>query len=61
LADGTERERPWCTINLDWHGEGRLTEVLVLDGNPLLGTQLLAGSLVQIEMADGGEVLIEPL
>lgn len=34
---------------------------MVLEGVPLLGGALLNGYLLQIEMTDGGEVLLEPL
>ncbi len=61
LADGTRRERPFHKIIVDWHDEPRLAEALALDGNPLLGAELLAESLLQAEMTDGGEVSVEPL
>ena len=48
-------------IMLDWNGETRTTEVLVLEGEPLLGTVLMRENLLQVEMTDGGEVIIEPL
>ena len=61
LADGTRRERPFHKIMVDWHDEPRLAEVLALDGNPLLGTELLAASLLQAEMTDGDLAAVEPL
>lgn len=61
LADGTLRHRPYYELLLDWEEEPRRTEVLVIEGNPLLGVELLSGSLLQIEVVDGGEVSIEPL
>lgn len=61
LADGTLRNRPYCDVILNWQGEVRRTEVLIMEGNPLLGVELLADCLLQIEMTDGGEVTIEPL
>lgn len=48
-------------IALDWNSESRTTEVLVLEGEPLLGTVLMRENLLQVEMTDGGEALIEPL
>ena len=38
----------------------RLIEVLVLAGNPLVGTTLLYACHLQVEIADG-DVLISPL
>ncbi len=61
LADGTERARPVFRILLEWESEWRPTEILSLDGTPLLGVNLLEGSLLQIEMMSGGQVMIKPL
>ena len=61
MADGTERECFVGTLSLDWDDETRPTEVLVLEGNPLLGMLLLEGSHVHIEATNGGEIVIEPL
>ncbi|MGI4792065.1 MAG: hypothetical protein ACRYFS_24850 [Janthinobacterium lividum] len=61
LATGQEFRCPYCSIMLEWDGEVRLTEVLVLEGDPLLGTVLLREYLILVEMTDGGEISIEPL
>jgi clan AA aspartic protease len=62
LADGTTLFSPYYRIMIDdWEGEARLTEVLLLDGQPLLGVNLLSGYLLQMEMTEGGEVAIDPL
>lgn len=61
LADSFARSQPSFEVVLEWDDEPRPTEVLVLEGIPLLGSVLLAGSLLQAEMTDGGEVSIEPL
>lgn len=61
LADGSVRLRPFYQITLEWDEEERPVDVIALDGNPLLGVELLEGNLFQAEMADGGEVLVEPL
>jgi len=61
LANGDIIVAPYCEIYLSWDGEPRRTEVAIIDGNPLLGVELLEGNLVQIEMTIGGEVHIEPL
>lgn len=39
----------------------RWVEILELEGRPLLGTSLLDGHLLQVEVTEGGEVLVEPL
>ena len=61
LADGTTVYSPYYRLLLEWDGEERLTEVLLLDGSPLLGVNLLNETLMQIEWTEGGEVSIESL
>ena len=61
LADYTERIVPHYLAEIDWHGERHRIEIMALDGRPLIGNALLRGSLVQIEMREGGDVEIEPL
>jgi clan AA aspartic protease len=61
LADGTLRHIPHYEISFDWLEEERLTEIIALEGRPLLGSMLLEGCSVLIEMQDGGEVEIERL
>ena len=36
-------------IMLDWNSESRTTEVLVLEGEPLLGTVLMRENLLQVD------------
>jgi predicted aspartyl protease len=62
LAGGAMERRPFYEIVIEWEDEQeRLTEVTALDGgNPLLGNGFLRDNLLQIEMAEGGEVTIEP-
>ena len=61
MADGSIRRRPHYEIFLDWNEEPRLTQILVLEGVPLLEGLLLRDYLLQIEVTDGGEVSVEPL
>jgi len=61
LADGSRGRRPLYRIDMDWDEDRRPTDVLLLESTPLLGVNLLAGSLLQAQMTDGGEVSIEPL
>ena len=55
------RERPLYEMTLIWKDEERITEVLALENQPLLGVGLLEGNLLQAEMLTGGEVSLEPL
>ncbi|MBC8134698.1 MAG: hypothetical protein H8F28_02290 [Fibrella sp.] len=50
-------EIPWK----DDDGETRHIEVLVLNGNPLVGTNFLANTLLTVELTEGGEVSAESL
>jgi clan AA aspartic protease len=61
LADGTFRPRPHFEVSIEWEGEERLAEVVLMDNEPLLGVELMAGYLLQVELEDGGEVSLEPL
>lgn len=61
LANGQHLQCRTYEIMLDWDDELRPTEVLVLEGDPLMGTVLLRDHLLQVEMMDGGEVALEPL
>ncbi len=61
LADGTFRLRPYHELMLVSDDGARRTEVLQIEGNPLLGVGFLSENLLQAEMTDGGEVLVEPL
>lgn len=61
LADGTLRQRPSHELMLEGDEEPRRTEVLEIDGNPLLGVVFLSDNLLQVEMTDGGEVTVESL
>jgi len=61
MADGSQQARAYYEIDLEWQEEDRMTEVLVLDSQPLLGVGLMEGHLLQAEMLTGGEVSLEPL
>jgi clan AA aspartic protease len=61
LADQSERHTAHYQILLNWKEEQRPTEVLLLNGYPLMGNLLLEGYSLYVEMTDGGEVLIESL
>lgn len=61
LATGQHFLCSSLNILLDWNDDLRPTEVLVLEGEPLLGTVLIREYLLQSEMTEGGEVSVEPL
>lgn len=59
LASGEEAEMREFTGVVSWHGQSRQVIVLATGDEPLLGTSLLSGSRISIDMRGGGEVLIE--
>ena len=61
LANGQYLKCRTYEITLDRNDEPRQTEVLVLEGDPRLGTAIRRGHLLQMEMMDGGDVSIEAL
>ncbi|MBC8141905.1 MAG: clan AA aspartic protease [Armatimonadetes bacterium] len=61
IANGSEVPSPVYQAEIEWLDETRTVEILVLDGNPLLGTGLLAGCNANIEAVEGGEIVIELL
>jgi len=61
LGDGTLLECPVYQLKLDWDEESRTVEVIALEHNPLLGTMLLEGCHLDMDMSEGGEVVIERL
>lgn len=61
LADSSVARRAVYEAVVEWEEEERITDVLVLDGNPLLGMIFLDGYHIHIEDSSGGEVVIEPL
>lgn len=60
LADGTQIECPVCYITLLWDNEPREVEVLILGRTPLLGTLFLQNCHLDIDLSEGGDVIIEP-
>jgi clan AA aspartic protease len=59
LADGTIVEVPVYSVELNLSGEEREVEVISLASRPLLGTLLLDGCRLEIDMEEGGEVVVE--
>ena len=62
LADGTFGKESRYIATIQWDGDNREVEILSLrTGVALLGVELLADNRLTIDLADGGEVSIEPL
>ena len=61
LAGKVVRYTDAFRVDVIWDGAPRRLEAMSVDGSPLLGGMALDGSLLQVEMRDGGEVTIEPL
>jgi clan AA aspartic protease len=62
LANGEERRFDIHLGSVAWlEGDDRDVEVVIMDGEPLFGTGLLDGMLLQVEGSQNGEVLIQPL
>ena len=59
LADGTIRECPAYNVSLNWGGNNIEVQAVILEGRPLLGTILLDGCLLSIDLQEGGEVAID--
>jgi clan AA aspartic protease len=62
LADGSFGSVRRYIAAVDWNDKQKEVDVLALfAGSPLLGVEMLAETLMTIEMTDGGGVIIEDL
>jgi len=61
LGDGSIATLPVYSATILWDGQMRSIEVLATNSGPLIGTALLYGHRVTIDMVDGGKVTIETL
>jgi len=61
LADGSTTILDGYQGHVLWDGQPRDVLVLAASGDPLLGTSLLYGSRVVLDMVGGGHVTIEPI
>ena len=59
LGDGTLVECPVYQIEMEWNDLPRTVDILALEHNPLLGTMLLEGCRLDIDLTENGEVIIE--
>lgn len=58
LADNSVIRTDVHLASIVWNGEEQEVAVLVLDGQPLLGTALLEGHHLGVDFIDGGAVII---
>jgi clan AA aspartic protease len=61
LADGSLQVFDVYTATLLWDGQPRTTDVQATDSEPLVGTGLLQGAELRIEVKVGGAVTISAL
>jgi clan AA aspartic protease len=61
LADDSEITVEYYSATIIWNGRRRIVEVLMTDGDPLLGTSLLRGQTLHVDFVPGGAVSIRPL
>jgi clan AA aspartic protease len=61
MADGSIVRASVFEAVVMWNGERRTTSVQATKNDTLVGMRLLQGSLVTLEVVDGGAVTIEPL
>ena len=61
LADGSTTTLEVYEDLAVWHGRPRPVECLAAEGAPLVGMALLRGSMLRIQVVEGGAVEIEEL
>jgi clan AA aspartic protease len=61
LADGTHASTRRFLAEVEWLGAWRRVFVVAVDADALVGTRLMQGCVLTIEMIDGGRVEIRPL
>jgi predicted aspartyl protease len=61
LANGDEGDYPVYAGNIEWADGPREVDVLIMDGEPLIGTGLLLGVSLYIEGQEGAELVIQEL
>lgn len=60
-ADGSVRQFDICAVEVEWGGTWRVVLVSAVGNEALLGTRLLAGHKLVIDVVPGGLVEILPL
>ncbi len=60
LGNGTLRNVSVYLLEMEWNREPRTVSILCMEHRPLLGTALLDGWRLEVELSEGGEVQLEP-
>ena len=61
FADDRVAQENVYLADIEWDGTAQSMRVYEMDSQPLLGTFLLQGYHIEIDMIDGGEVVIRPI
>lgn len=61
MADGSDRRVAIHEVVINWDGEQRVVEAYALEGRPLLGSTILDGYHLDIDMTEGGDASVEPI
>jgi clan AA aspartic protease len=61
MADGTYRRCPLYAVTVDWGDEERPVEAMALEDEPILGNRMMLGLYLQVEVKEGGSVVLEEL
>jgi clan AA aspartic protease len=61
LATGEERRFAVYLATIEWDEGPREVEVLIMEGDPLLGTGLVRGMVLHIEGIEFGDVIFEAI
>ena len=59
IATGESVEMNVFSASVLWHGELRSVQIVQTEGIPHIGTNLILGSAITMQMWEGGEVIIE--
>ena len=61
LADGNEVVVPTYRASMFWRDEVQFANVFRMDGDPLLGTDLMRGARIEFDATHLGEILAKPI
>jgi predicted aspartyl protease len=59
MADGSLSEVAIYSLSFVWNDESRTVEIVTLEGDPLIGIELLQNCFLSIDLHEGGEVQID--
>ena len=59
IATGESVEMNIFSARILWHGELRSVQIVQTEGIPYIGTNLILGNVITMQMWEGGEVIIE--